>query len=475
MRLIPRSLFSRLVLVMLAGLLVAQLLSFALHMHERGELLAQATGMQSAQRIADIVRLLDPMSAGERRKIIQVLSAPPLAVSLDRTPLDDRTSDAATGMHASMFGAMLRRYLADERPVAVAVSESSAWAPGPGMGWGKKLHSMPDGSSEWMPLMMRHAEGAGLSFVAQVRLQDGTLATFDSRAPSTTASWPYRLLLSIAVLLVAVILVSLIAVRWVTRPLNALADAADELGRNINRPAMLETGPLEVARAARAFNQMQSRLSGYLSERTRVLAAMSHDLKTPVTRLRLRAELLDDAQLRAKFTGDLQEMESMVSATLDFLRGMENSEPVRPVDIMALLESLQTDIQETGGTVAIDGQTSKPYPGRAQALKRGIGNLVENAVKYGQRAHVIVDDNDARLELRIKDEGPGIPPDELDKVFEPFYRVEASRNRDTGGTGLGLPIARGVAELHGGRLVLANRPGGGLEATLTLPRQSRDS
>lgn len=473
MSVIPRSLFSRLVLVMLAGLLVAQLLSFALHMHERGELLAQATGMQSAQRIADIVRLLDPMSAGERRKIIQVLSAPPLAVSLDRAPLDDKTSDAATGMRASMFGAMLRRYLADERPVVVAVSESSAWAPAPGMGWGKKSHSASDGSGEWMPPMMRHAEGLGLSFVAQVRLQDGTLATFDSRAPGTTVSWPYRLLLSIVVLLVAVILVSLIAVRWVTRPLKVLADAADELGRNINRPPMPEAGPLEVARAARAFNQMQARLSGYLSERTQVLAAMSHDLKTPITRLRLRAELLDDAQLRAKFTGDLQEMETMVSAALDFLRGMENNEPVQPVDIMALLESLQADIQETGGAVAIEGKVIGPYPARAQALKRGIGNLVENAVKYGQRARIIVDDNDTRLELRIQDEGPGIPAGELEKVFEPFYRVEASRNRDTGGTGLGLPIARGVAELHGGQLVLANRIGGGLEATLTLPRQPR--
>ncbi len=468
MKLIPRSLFSRLVLVMLTGLVAAQLLGFALHMHERGELLAQATGMQSAQRIADIVRLLDPMSPGERRKIIQVLSAPPLAVSLDRAPLNDNIGNTAMGMRASVFGTMLRRYLADERPVVVAVSDSAV--PAPGMGWGKKSHDRYDGSSEWMPPMMRHAEGPGFSFVAQVRLQEGTLATFDSRAPRTTTSWPYRLLLSIVVLLVAVILVSLIAVRWVTHPLNALADAADELGRNLNRPPMPETGPLEVVRAARAFNQMQSRLSGYLRERTRVLAAMSHDLKTPVTRLRLRAELLDDAQLRAKFTGDLQEMEAMVSAALDFLRGMENSEPVQPVDIMALLESLQADIQETGGTVVIEGQPSAPYPGRAQALKRCIGNLVENAVKYGQRARVLVDDNDARLELRIQDEGPGIPVEELDKVFEPFYRVEASRNRDTGGTGLGLPIARGVAELHGGRLVLANRPGGGLEATLTLPR-----
>jgi signal transduction histidine kinase len=201
-----------------------------------------------------------------------------------------------------------------------------------------------------------------------------------------------------------------------------------------------------------------------------VLAAMSHDLKTPITRLRLRAELLEDAQLRAKFTGDLQEMESMVAAALDFLRGLDSSEAPQPVDVMALLESLQADMQETGGSVQIEGRALQPYTGRAQALKRCFGNLLENAVKYGERARVVIDDNDVRLELRIQDEGPGIPAEELEKVFEPFYRVEGSRNRDTGGTGLGLAIARSVAELHGGSITLANGAEGGLEVRLRLPR-----
>jgi signal transduction histidine kinase len=283
-------------------------------------------------------------------------------------------------------------------------------------------------------------------------------------------TWPYRLLVSIAVLLIAVVAVSLVAVRWATRPLNALADAADELGRNINRPPLAESGPVEVARAAHAFNTMQARLVAYLRERTALLAAMSHDLKTPVTRLRLRSELLEDTQLRAKFTQDLDEMESMVGATLDFLRGLENREPVKPVDVMALLESLQSDARETGGTVEIEGATAKPYPGGPQALKRCLGNLIENAVKYGRSARVVIDDNDTRLEIRIRDQGPGLPPAELEKVFEPFYRVEGSRSRETGGTGLGLTIARGIAEAHGGSLALRNRAEGGLEAVLALPR-----
>jgi len=464
MSLLPPSLFSRLVLVLFAGLVIAQLLSFAVHMHERSELLAQATGMQSAQRIADIVQLLDPMSPAERKTIAQVLSAPPLVLSLGQAPLAGRSADADAGVRASMFGTLVRRYLTDEREIVVEVTPADAV---PRKGRGRRYM---DESGGWTPPMMRNTEGPGYSFVAQIRLRDGVLATFDTRMPRTTANWPYRLLLSLAVLLVAVLLVSMIAVRWATRPLKTLADAADELGKNINRPPIPEAGPVEVARAARAFNTMQTRLSGYIRERTQVLAAMSHDLKTPITRLRLRAELLDDVQLRAKFTGDLQEMESMVAAALDFLRGLESSETPQPVDVMALLESLQADIQETGGSVEIAGQTQRPYTGRAQALKRCIGNLVENAVKYGQRARVIVDDNDSRLELRIQDKGPGIPASELKKVFEPFYRVEASRNRDTGGTGLGLAIARSVAELHGGSIVLTNRPEGGLEAALTLPR-----
>jgi signal transduction histidine kinase len=464
MSLLPRSLFSRMVLVLLGGLLVAQLLSFAIHMHERGVLIAQASGMQSAQRIADIVRLLEPMTPEERRKIVRVLSAPPLTISLERGPLVASREDGGNGARAALFAAMLGQFLADGRPVSVIVTESAPLVPGM-----KRGFKGGEGHEGWMP-MVRHAEQPGISFVAQLRLQDGALATFDTRQPQATASWPYRLLLSIVVLLVAVIAVSLLAVRWVTRPLKALADAAEELGKNINRPPLQEKGPLEVVRAARAFNTMQSRLAGYIRDRMRVLAAMSHDLKTPVTRLRLRSELLEDAQLRAKFTADLQEMESMVASTLDFLRGMESGEEARPVDIMALLESVQADMMETGGKIIIHGKTFAPYPGQPQALKRCLVNLIDNAIKYGGSATVAVDDNADRLELRIADEGPGLAPEELEKVFDPFYRVEGSRNRDTGGTGLGLTIARNVAQAHGGSLVLHNRAAGGVEAVLVLPR-----
>lgn len=469
MNLLPRSLFSRLTLVLLGGLLTAQLLSFAVHMHDRGELLAQASGMQSAQRIADIVRLLDTLTPAERLRIVKVISAPPLTVALDRGPLAAPDAGSDAGARAAIFTALLRRYLGGDRAISVGMMEGVPYPRGE-MHRGQRTDD--DDGREWLPPMMRHGgqPGGGPAFVAQVRLQDGTLATFDARQPLATENWPYRVLLSIALLLAAVIAVSLIAVRWATRPLKTLADAADELGKNINRPPLAETGPIEVARAARAFNTMQSRLASYLRERTQVLAAMSHDLKTPITRLRLRAELLEDAQLRAKFGSDLQEMETMVLSALDFLRGMDNGEPQRPVDVNALLQSLQGDLRETGGVVSIDGSAAIPYPGRPQALKRCLANLLENAVKYGKSARVVVDDSAERLQISILDEGPGLQPEQLEKVFEPFYRVEGSRNRDTGGTGLGLAIAKNVVELHGGRITLCNRAEGGLEVVLILPR-----
>jgi signal transduction histidine kinase len=259
-------------------------------------------------------------------------------------------------------------------------------------------------------------------------------------------------------------------VRWVTRPLKTLADAANELGADIERPPLAEEGPLEVSRAARAFNTMQRRIVAFIRDRARILAAMSHDLKTPITRLRLRAELLDDPQLRAKFEKDLAEMESMVGATLDFMRGVESREPRQPIDVMALLESLQADAAEVNGSVMIEGAAGKPYRGLAQALKRCLGNLIDNAVRYGKSAKIMVEDSPTMLTIRVRDEGPGIPEGDLERVFEPFHRLEGSRSRDTGGTGLGLGIARNIARAHGGDIVLRNVPQGGLEAVLTLPR-----
>jgi signal transduction histidine kinase len=201
-----------------------------------------------------------------------------------------------------------------------------------------------------------------------------------------------------------------------------------------------------------------------------MLAAVSHDLRTPITRLRLRTELIGDEALRVKFARDLAEMEAMTAAALDFLRGARADEPVQPVDVLALLESLQADLEEAGHAVQVQDQVMAPYLARPLALKRLLTNLIENAVKYGERAAVRVEDNAAQLRIIVADNGPGIAEAEIERVFEPFYRVEGSRSRATGGVGLGLSVARDIARAHGGELTLRNRAGGGLEAILTLPR-----
>jgi signal transduction histidine kinase len=472
MRLLPRSLFGRVVLVVASVLVIAQLASFALHMHERGELLMQASGMRAAQRIADIVKLFDSVAADDRERIAKVLSAPPLTVRVGPGAQVLETEPAAQGPRAALFASLVRRFLADDRAVRVRVSETAALSDqigpmhGPmGMGGGHM-----QGWSHFMP-GMGYWHQVGISLLAQITLADGSLVTVESRQPGQTANWPYRLLWSIAIVVAAAVVVAWIAVRWTTKPLHTLALAADELGRNVNRAPIPEQGPTEVARAARAFNNMQSQLREYLSSRTRLLAAMSHDLKTPITRLRLRSELLDDPTLRVRYSEDLQELESMVTATLDFLRGIQNDEPANTFDVMAMLEALAADRRETGANVAIEGQSARPYCGQRQAIRRCLSNLLDNAIKYGGSATVAITDEPAQLTLCVVDSGPGIAPDELEKVFEPFYRIEASRARETGGSGLGLAIARQIARAHGGEVTLFNRVAGGLEARLVLPRE----
>ena len=202
----------------------------------------------------------------------------------------------------------------------------------------------------------------------------------------------------------------------------------------------------------------------------RALAAVSHDLRTPLTRLRLRAELVDDEALREQMANDLDAMATMLDATLDYLRGLQDSEALRPIDINALLESLAADARVLGREVAVAGHAVAPYRGRLTALRRALQNLIDNAIKYGGNAAVRIEDDGATLQLIVEDSGPGIDPAELGRITEPYYRPDVARRSDTGGSGLGLSIVRDIALMHGGELQLANRREGGLAATLRLPR-----
>jgi len=477
----PRSLFGRLVLVLLGGLALAQLLTLWVNQSERGQLLHRAGGVQLAQRVADIARLLDSTAPAERGRIVALFDAPPLVVSLTRAPMAARESDDDADLQLSMFAGMLR-YSLGERMELVAVRRSADAprppargfgppgeppVPGAGAGPGRGMPMMRHGMPDHLP---RRFGAGGPHYLAQVRLGDGTLATFDSESSPQDSGLPLRVALTLLALAGTVLVLALVAVRWVTGPLSALAKAAEALGGDIDRPPLPETGPTEVVRAAKAFNTMQQRLQRFLSDRTRVLAAMSHDLKTPITRMRLRTEMLEDETQRAKFAKDLQEMESMVAQALEYMRDTTRGEATQDIDAMALLESLQGDFADAGRPFEIRGRSQRSYRGRPLALRRCLTNLIDNALRYGQRAVVEIEDDAAQLTIRVLDDGPGLPADVLEQAFEPFFRGESSRSRETGGTGLGLGIARNVARAHGGDVVLRNREGGGLEAVITLAR-----
>ena len=462
-RWLPATLSGRLILTLLIGLLAAQLAGALILLRDRASVIYQTSGLGAAQRIAGIVQVLDRLEPEARAKLLPALNSPQLRVRLVSQP--PPAPEAGEDMHAAHLRSLLRRLLGEERPVQVALVE-----PRPSgeehRGFARR-HPRFGPMAEYFP---RH----DVAFAVSAQLEDGSWASFEYGLGGEPFAWPWRLLLTLVVLLVSVIGLALLAVRWLTRPLAVLASAADNLGRDMHRPPLPEQGPAEVRRAASAFNTMQARIQTYLREREQMLAAVSHDLRTPITRLRLRAELIQDEALRGKFDRDLAEMEAMTAAALDFLRGAGANEAVQPVDVMALLESLQADMEEAGHSVILQGRARAPYPARPLALKRLLANLIENAIKYGTRATVNIEDDTAQLQIVIADEGPGIAADQLERVFEPFYRLEGSRNRETGGVGLGLAVARDIARAHGGDLVLRNRQGGGLETILSLPRRAQD-
>lgn len=270
---------------------------------------------------------------------------------------------------------------------------------------------------------------------------------------------------------VAVALTAWVAARWLSNPIKRLARAADELGKDLNSPPLNETsGPIEVRQASMVFNQMQAHLRQQMEERNRFLAAVSHDLRTPLTRLKLRAEKIEQQALRSDVQNDVSEMAEIIETTLDYLRG-EQAEETCLLDIGALVRSIAEDAEECGDVVVSVSGNARPIKLQPLSIRRCLNNLIDNALRYGERASIDIAETDDEVIISIRDVGPGIPEDKLEAVFAPFYRLEDSRNRHTGGVGLGLSIAKEMAKKQGGNIVLKNAPEGGLVATLSLPKR----
>jgi signal transduction histidine kinase len=302
-----------------------------------------------------------------------------------------------------------------------------------------------------------------------VQLAGGPWLSFASLLPETGPAVSRQFVLSMAVMALIILAVSIWAVRRVTAPLGEIAQAAERLGKDITAKPLAEIGTVEMRQAATAFNGMQARLRRFVEDRTRMLAAISHDLRTPLTSLRLRAEDVENAGERERMLAAIDEMTVMVEATLAFARDEAAVAPRRKIDVTALVASIVDDMASDGRAVTMAAAPSVICECEPGALKRAVSNLIDNAVKYGKSAHVSILALPGTIDIAIDDEGPGIPPEELTRVFQPFYRLEESRSRDTGGIGLGLAIALSVVQAHGGEIALANRPDGGLRATVSLP------
>ncbi len=457
MRFLPRSLFGQIVLALVAGILVAQLAGTWLLLDDRSRFGDRLRREYAAQRIAGIISVLDAAPAEERPRLVRALSVPPTRLTLDEPW---QAGGAELGPEASVFLQRVAREL--ERPLPLQVL-SIRHVP--------RAERRPGRDMERQDRHMRHDGPLVLLAVTQARLGDGTVVTFRHALPQPPSDWPLRLLGLLALLAIVVALLSGWAVRRLTRPLASLANAADGLARNLDQKPLDEKGPQEVARAARSFNAMQRSLKAYLETRAQALAGVSHDLRLPLTRLRLRLEQLPENDARAAMQRDIEEMDAMVGGTLDYLRAGADTEQAVKLNLVALLEGLAEDAEAAGAKVSLHG-TAAPLTARPQALRRCLANLIDNARRYGGgEVDVTLVDSASSVEIRIEDRGAGIPAEERERVFEPYVRLEASRARHTGGTGLGLAIARAVARAHGGEVALAGRAGGGTAAIVTLPRR----
>jgi len=468
----PQSLFGRLLAASVAAVLIAQAVALLLIAQEREHFMLQGSVREWTRRIAETTLMLAPLDPAQRTDALAQLMAaaplhPPHAMSHPAAP--HPRSGRGFG-----YGFLRLPMLTDFETV---LREQLRAALGPG--YGIEIGATPDPPPPAVALPPAFLEAHELAqhparaqrYDVTVRFADGAGVTYRVLRMPGGAPLPRNLFLNLSLLVLLLVIVLYVAARNITRPLSDLARAADSVGRD-TRPAqpLAERGARELRDAARAFNTMQDRLHRYLDSRTRVLAAMSHDLKTPLTRLRLQVEALENPPMQARIGRELDEMEGMVREALALFRGLDDGEPPTAIDIEELLAQIREEFTDMGAAVTVGGHALRPFTGKAHALKRCLTNLIANAVKFGTRAEILIEDG-ADLVIRVRDRGPGIPEEELERVFEPFYRLESSRNRDSGGTGLGLSIARDVAQAHGGSLQLANAPGGGLEATLRLPHR----
>jgi signal transduction histidine kinase len=447
-RLWPDTVASRAILILVAALLAFHLLGYWAYRVGVENLATASQDRGLAERIVSIKRAIARLpQAPERDRVAHDLSSASLEVHWSKVSLVLGTAPMTERTQA------MEARLKELAPELAAESFRVGFADDGALGAGE--------ANAYKHMML-----------VSVRLDDGSWVNFSSSALGASQHLDWGLTAIMICFAVAIVVVALLLLRWATRPLSDLALAAERFSLDQIPQPLPETGPIEVRRAARAFNTMRERIRSLVAERMQAMAAVSHDLRTPITRLRLRSEFLEDDATRALIDADLGEMEAMIDSTLDYLRGGTSSEPLRAVDLASVIETIVDEHVDQGHRVSLVGLGSAPVQGAVLSLKRAASNIIGNAVKYGQAAKVTIADAGDSFSVVVEDEGPGIAEADRERVFQPFVRLEESRGRQTGGSGLGLTIALAIARSHEGSITLANRAEGGLCVTLSLPKLS---
>jgi len=443
----------RVAMVLVAGLLLLLIIGAVFYLHDRGERTIGLFAKKMAVQVAAMADLMDRTPPGHRKGVLTALGGPLMHVTLSPRPprLEDGGWKGADDvpwpvrpylniLEGRTFYVRLLRPWDDEEDDDDDNDDDDDFG-------GHRRHRM----------------------IVAVGLEDGQWLRVNLhpgrrpwRGGPGAVGW---LILTVVLVLAAAVW----AAHRMTRPLRQLAQAADQFGVDVRAPPMAEDGPRELRRAARAFNRMQARLRRFVDDRTLMLAAISHDLRTVLTRLRLRAEFIDDGEQQGKAIADIDEMQAMLDETLSFARDDANNEKPIRADLSALLQSLCGAVVDMGGEAAFNGPEHVTIQGRPVALRRAFGNLIDNAIRYGGRAAVRLSLAQEEAVVEILDSGPGIAEEMRERVFRPFFRLESSRSRETGGTGLGLASARTVIHRHGGDISLHDGPEGGLLVRVSLP------
>ena len=475
MRLWPRSLSGQLIAGLLAIMVAAHVISFVAFVDERRLAVHEASRFQSLSRIASVVHLVESVPAPMRDDVMRKAGGPMLRFTLSD---NSQVEDDKQGYRAERIRRRLARRLGDaERPIRIGAFEAGEndgfWRWGPWRDFRRRHRHMDDAADDDDDDDHRYWRGRrhGLSsairgggMLIAVRLGDGNWLNARTLLPPMAPGWAMASLVAMLVTALALVALIVLLVRRVTRPLASLAEAAERAGRGEAFTPLPEEGPSDVKGTISAFNRMQDRQQRFIADRTRMLAAISHDLRTPITSLRIRAEFIEDAELQAKILATLDEMQAMAEATLRFVREDATEEAFGDTDLGALAESVSADAADLGQPVrfiGVDGERIV-IKCRPNALRRALRNIVDNAVAYAGSAKVRLERHADGVSVWIDDKGPGIAEADLARVFEPFVRLEASRNRETGGMGLGMAIARTILRAHGGDVSVENHPGSGL-------------